>query len=443
MEVLPSINGNRTKLFYKRLLPDGSYNKDVHNAQGTDVTRNFSNNGEILFEFNTGPSQKIPADRLFLEVFDTLSLGANAASGDPNDLNRSTAGGINVARSYNHIACLFSSVIFEIMDTPVDNVLNVAELDSYVKKKQYSQTWMNTYGAVQNLRPYSDRLADTYTSRKKSYVWHPDCIGVLNNQMIPQNSKCRLRLKPHPDYFTRAVESTTNYGSTTASVLPGNSATTYKYSVQDLYLYVPFLEAETIVANSSITMDVRPYKAVFQKFLQSGDEKDYNVPPTTYELGLAILSGHRDKSTKDSPSTFAENSNNTHRIKQYKINYVYDMPEYRADQTYSNDASTGNVGSEREFMISYLSQDKELDDGGSYSFSEWINNPVYIHQVVKRDDDKTTKATVRIDTDNGFSGTIASNTYYDDVFLFSQYSRWMRIDYDENGVQKYVDLEKI
>lgn len=415
---LSSVNGNKTKGVTKMILPLNPFNKDEQGNSGVAQTSNFASNGEIIYEFQTSATQTCPTDNIFFEIKDFFSLGTNAV---PAVTNTGDGIGDYVLRSWNHCACLFSNLVVEINNTVVENISLVAETDSYIKRSRYSDAWLNSFGVVQGLATDPAIRKEFRQAPFQSFLWHPDCSALCTNQVIPQNCTVRFRLQPHQNYLNRAI--TVSSGNTTY----GTTATDIKYGVDRIRMFVYLEEGDVVEPNSSKILELRPVKGLDQQFVGASageDTKFYEIPYTTYELGLGITAYNKNSSLRNAPSEFIERDLGTNQISQYQMSYASQIyPEYSSNMKWGSDFD----GPMREYMLSYIMANMHYDDAGALKFKDWAIQPLFIHRVVKREDDKSTRLQLRLVTEN--SGGLRGNF----ACIFASYQKYVQITYDEAG----------
>lgn len=410
---LPSIFGNKTRGQWKMLSnPKNGFNSDVHGASGSAETRNFGGK-DYDFEFETGFNQKVT--KIFFEVKDKLTDGTNLTISDVTGGAPNVA--VDCARSFNHIACLFNQCTVEINGTQVDNVNLLAEVDSYAKRKKYSQAFMDNFGAISSLQSYSARKAEAEARLEMSKLWICDAVPLLSEEEIPQNCRVRITLKSDSNYHLRAVTSPSNIANGVTNI-------TWKYSVQGLKMYYYVEDCEHAPIDQPLVIDYRPYYASAESFSATDGQftKNYTVRKSAYELGVAVASSIRNSSATVAPSEF-KTAGNAERINKLQISYASNnYPSHSIDQVLTADANTG-------FMLSYIETmtacDKLLNDAGGISYENWETSPFWVYDCIKPENDISTNVEVTV---NPLSGSGVGQ-----LILFNRSASALIFNYDKLG----------
>lgn len=408
---LPSLNGNKLRGQWKMLSqPKNGFTADVMNGTGAAVTKNFGGK-DYDFEFECGFNQK--CTKIIFEVEDSLTLGTNAPIGTAE-----------IARTWNHVACLFNQVTVEINNTQVDNISLLAELDSMVKKQKYTQAYFNGFGKISNLHSYKERKDESASRIKLSKIWICDACPMLSEESILQNSRVKITLKSDNNYATRAIASS-------SGVTEGTAATNWKYGVTALRMYYYLEDGDDAPVSKRVVVDYRPYYASLETLSGTGQQtKNFTVKPSTYEISLGLVSTTRNTATDYSPSVFTA-ANNPQNLTYYMIDYAsQQFPNHTVKQLASTDELTG-------FTLSYLqsmfASDKMYNDAGGIDFDQYVGSPFFKHDILKRDDDKSTYCSVTL--------TPGGDSSASQLLLVHRYANGITFNYNNIGSLDNVSRE--
>ena len=456
-ETFSSVNGNRTKSTVNLITPNNGFlGDDITTATNAGIYR-FGQKGELQFDFRTGPTQWLDGNSVFFEVRDFLCASATNGVCDANT---------PISRSWNHVSALFSNMIIELNDVQVENIALLSETDSAVKKASYSQSFLDSFGMVQNLQSYATRITDAQSTIYRSFLWHPDASSVFTHQRIPPNCKVRVRLQPNPQYQYRAVES---QNAVNPSIVGGPANATYpvlgagvliagvanvsnntpaniqfKYGVADIKMYATTVEADCIKPGETYVMDLRPWKLIENQYQGGQDTKTVDIPHTTYMLGFCTTSAYKNGQGAtnpaigpfvDPPTEFRELRTRTDLVSSYQLTYAgQNYPEYVPQMI---NTTTEKSGFQREFMLSYVANNMNFDDAGTFSYTNWLGSPLFLHPVVKRSDDKSLSCKLQLTSASGL--TLNSNY----VMIVCQYQKYCSIRYNELGNVEFVKPENV
>lgn len=408
---LPAVNEGMTRGFWREVR---ATTQRFENYAAGAIAQTFT--GEHEFRFETAFNQKVHLNKSFFMGTDTL------AAGDAQSVPSATCA---AARPWNHIAAWFNQMQIDIHGTNVENIVNVAELDSYAKRQKYNEDYFNRFGECMNLKFAGTTLAaadgfaarvtrDRAANATQSYLWRPDCSAVFD-QVLPQNLTFSVKLRVSADIRKRAVQSSRGASDV------GTGADDYRYCVQNLVLYLWITEEEIAPAKKDVLFDLRPIEPV-RVLWTGGANQTQNyvgIPPTTYQIGLALCAGDRDTNIVYSPTDF-KSVNNKQQFTSYRLRYAStDYPQYQITETQTSHRFRSFIQS-----MTDLEKNEVMDAGESYTF--YVDRgEIYNFDIVKRADDRSTTAELQLTSPAAFTG--------EDVFLFCKHVKDLIITYNELG----------
>lgn len=415
---LPTINAGVSRGFYKEVRATVVQwnNSALTNAAAVDG--NF--NGETEYKFSTAFNQRVHMDKSYFAVTDFLYDGATLVATTPT---------CAAARTWNHCSALFQNMQIDINGTNVENINEVAEVDSYCKRVEYDESYFKNIGECFNLKyAYGvtngsdsiSRHTDAMANPKTTYLWHPNCSGIFQ-QTLPQNLDISIKMRPAANKHFRVVDGV-------AATDPGVVVDTFRYGVSEILLYVYITEESNAPRDTEIKLDLRP---VFPaKVTWTGAATltyNYNVPATTYQMGIVLASSTRNTDTLFSPTIFKCETNKQDFL-SYRIKYAsYDFPQFQITEVAAQRFYRGYLNGALDF-----SKDVNFNGGESYAF--WREQgPMYNFDVIKRADDHSTIAEVTLTAPAAFNG--------EDVYLMCRHSRVVIIGYGSDGRVTNVSAE--
>lgn len=424
-EMLETPNFGKTRGFWKEVRCV-TQNFDAYAAGAIPIV--FSN--EYEFKIETAYNQKLHLDKSYFACTDVLAAG--------NAQNAPTVAS-TVSRTWNHVSSLFNQFQVDIQGTNVENIINVAETDSMVKRCKYNETFFNRIGECMNLKQYTNgilavgggvgsttaiaqhdaemvqkNLREFLGDATQTYVWHPDCSAIFD-EVLTQNLSISVKLRVDPAHRVRAVQSTS-----AASIVNGNGANEYRYCVTNLVLYV-YITEEDVAPTLPKVFDLRPVKAVRQTWnvgATAGTMNYTGIPGTTYQISLALNDINRNTSTIYSPTEFFT-ANDLQQLTSYRLKYAsFDFPQYQITETEASKRFRSYIQSMSDF-----DKDDLVDTGESYIFYT-CRGPIYNFSIVKRADDLSTDAELYLSAPANINA---------DVYLFCRHTKELILEYDETG----------
>ncbi len=413
---LPTINEAKTRGFWKEVRATTQVFETY--AAGA-IAQVFQ--GEYEYRFDTAFNQKAHMDKAYFMGTDSL------AAGDAQTVPSVTCA---AARPWNHMACWFNQIQVDIQGTNVENIIDIAEVDSYAKRAKYNEDYFNRVGECMNLKVditslnandgFAKRVTrDRAANATQSYLWHPDCCSVFD-KVLTQNLNISVKVRISPDIRTRAVQSSAAADANTASI--GTGANNYRYCVSNLVLYVWITEEDIAPSNKDVPFDLRPIypaRVTWNLTSTSGTLNYQGIPATTYQIGLGLCAGDRNTNILYSPTDF-KTANNKQQLTTYRLKYAnYDYPQYQITETQTSHRFRSFLQS-----MSDLEKNDIGDSGESYTF--YVDRgEIYHFDIVKREDDRSTTAELQLTAPANFTG--------EDVFLFCKYVKDLVITYNELG----------
>lgn len=276
-------------------------------------------------------------------------------------------------------------------------------------------------------------------------IWTPS--NSLFNIVKDIEGECDIDIQLTPKTSSLYQQSAFQTTLTAGNVASGSTASTLKFNVVDLYLYVNILK--TLSVGSSYRLPLNQIQAQTTQVLSASfSQYQFSISPSTTAITIALQDGRiNDNSVCSASQLKSYNAGLTAttdlNLNRFYLQYASQViPSIDAEPSYiANDNTAASVvlGTEyttQQYLESQLNSGAYFQNGGCETLEEFKERGAFYHFVIPRERDSSDRLTVNM----GFiSGTDVTNMK---VVVFAHSAQVADITMDNGRVSSVMLSDK-